>query len=203
MLKHLRNAHSKFANEVGFIRTCNFPDNCSTFQCCFCKFSSNEREEVDNHLNNEHYEDFEKPENVEDTFSTSPDSLDELLLPETKAKLKNNNLNNQNDEDEEDLLTELKTSPENGKFRKGTNDPSFPYRCARCLKRFSRSHYLKKHPCKAAMKVDPPSPPSTPSPKKFKISNEVNGFLKCTIKPCNKVFTNRKLFDEHQKFHKN
>lgn len=204
LYKHLKHAHSTFSKEKGFIDSIMAPANFGSFHCCFCRFSSKGRVKVEEHLMDEHYDDFETNGNADESLASSPDSLEELLLPETRAKL-NRNLNREedgDDDDEEDLLTEMvsKNQQYDNNRRKPPNHPSFKYRCVRCLRRFSRSSWLKRHICIALSETPTLSPPV---PKKPRISNEVNGFFKCTKKTCSQVFTDRKRYNEHLEQHHN
>ncbi|CAG9804970.1 unnamed protein product [Chironomus riparius] len=193
LTKHLHAAHLRYKNEDGFISSISNLETVGYFQCCFCKYSSKLRSKVAEHMTNEHYEDFEKGGGHEDSISSSPDSLEELLLPETRALRDNDDLY------EEDLLQEMEPRKNNTlkKMKKPTNDPSFRFRCARCQKRFSRSSWLKKHPCAgvgAKIKSEPEQ-----EAKKPRLSYLVNGFLRCNDKSCSKVFTDRNLYDHHVK----
>lgn len=192
LISHLKNAHLKHSQEEGYIQTLRDIESSYLYHCCFCKFTSKNRTVVENHLFNEHYEDFEKDETLEENkeMSSSFDSLEDITSPETKA------LPNSNNEgiEEEDLLIEMPEKDElqnnERKKRKPVNHPSFPHRCARCQKRFSRSHWLKRHLCKRFEE-------ETVEPKRFKVSNEMNGFLRCMSDKCSKVFTNRELYNQH------
>lgn len=191
MTKHLQAAHLKYKDEEGFTASISNLDSVGYFQCCFCKYSSKLRNKVAEHMTNEHYEDFEKGDVQEDSISSSPDSLEELLLPETRALREDNELY------EEDLLQEMEPKENNAfkKAKKSPNDPSFKYRCGRCLKRFSRSSWLKKHPCLGVglkIKSEP-----KPEAKKPRLSFVVNGFLRCNDVLCSKVFTDRNLYEYH------
>ncbi|XP_070491436.1 zinc finger protein 26-like [Chironomus tepperi] len=193
LTKHLHTAHLKYKDEQGFLASISNLETVGYFQCCFCKYSSKLRNKVAEHMTNEHYEDFEKGDGREDSISSSPDSLEELLLPETKALRDNDDLY------EEDLLQEMEPKGNNSfkKAKKPANDPSFRYRCARCQRRFSRSSWLKKHPCPGVgMKIK--SEPEQQA-KKPRLSYLVNGFLRCNDKSCSKVFTDRNLYDYHVK----
>lgn len=193
LLRHLQAAHLKYKDEHGYIATIKNVESVAYFQCCFCKYSSKIKSKVEEHMNNEHYEDFEKNDTLEESVSSSPDSLDELLLPETRA------LRRQDEFDEEDLLQEL-IPKDNNKKRKPANDPSFKYRCARCLRRFSRSSWLKKHPCTLTSVTTGTNVSEEPvhKLKKQRLSFQVNGFLRCTKDKCSRlVFTDRKQYDLH------
>lgn len=191
LTKHLHAAHLKYKDEDGFIASISNLESVGYFQCCFCKYSSKLRDKVAEHMTNEHYEDFEKGDGRDESISSSPDSLEELLLPETRALKDNDELY------EEDLLQEMEPKEKNlnKKIKKPANDPSFRYRCARCHKRFSRSSWLKKHPCTG---INIKSEPEQVA-KKPRLSYLVNGFLRCNNKSCSKVFTDRSLYDHHVK----
>ena len=193
LTKHLHAAHLKYKDEEGYIATISNLESVGYFQCCFCKYSSKSRAKVEEHMTNEHYEDFEKGDAHDDAISSSPDSLEELLLPETRA------LRNDDELYEDDLLQEMvpKDGNWNRKKKKPANDPSFRYRCGRCLRRFSRSSWLKKHPC-IGVELNIKSEPEQEA-KKPRLSNLVNGFLRCIDKSCSKVFTDRNLYDHHLK----
>lgn len=138
LLAHMKTEHIHSIKEPNFIASVNDIESTAIFRCCFCRFSVKSRSRVSDHMKNEHYEEFEKNETIEENFS-SPDSLENLVLPET-AKLI---------EDELDLLVEdlSRENVEEQRTRKKRNDPSFRHRCAHCLNNYAKLSVLKTHRC--------------------------------------------------------
>lgn len=142
LIPHMKTAHINSINESDFIKCLSDIESTAIFRCCFCRFSVKSRSRVSEHMKDEHYEEFEKHETIYEN-SSSPDSLENLVLPET-AKLI---------ESELDLLVEIPTEKkETGqpRKRKRHNDPSFKYRCGHCLRRYAKLFALKKHICSGA-----------------------------------------------------
>lgn len=192
LLSHLKDVHLNSVKEPGYLRTISDLESVVSFRCAFCSFSSKSRSRVDEHQLGEHYEDFEKNESFEYDQASSPDSLENLLLPETEEKLK---------KIDEELLVEVKTRKTNIK-RKPHNDPSFQYRCARCQRRFATPSSLKGHLCQRKEEPVVESPPPQPKvsdilPNKriTSLSQMVNGFFKCPL--CPQVFTDKKNHGSH------
>lgn len=185
---HLWKAHENFQLEEEFLATLYDSNAFSIYHCCFCKYSSHKRTYVENHLDGEHYDEFEKDFNSE-RITSSSDSLDELLSPENHVTLMNE-------------LKNLSNNHSNPK-RRPHNDLSFHYRCVRCKKNFSRKHWLKEHICiRANTKMIEEEEKIISAPKKSKITNNlVNGFYHCQHEKCSQVYTDKKLFDEHVNNH--
>lgn len=172
LIKHLQLAHKQYRDEKEYISSVCDPEALSAYHCCFCKYSSLEREVVVEHMLGEHYDEFDM-ENLEDTDrqTSSPDSLNEILLPENRAKLLG--------------FIESK-SP-----RKSFNyDVSHLFRCARCKRQFSRKYLLKDHICAARPTTELEQPTKS-------LKNLVNGFYHCTHPRCSQVYTNKVLYDVH------
>lgn len=128
-------------------------------------------------MSEEHYEEFDKEEYNDN--SSSPDSLEELVLPENRPRL-------------------LEINKFQLNKRKSANDPSFRFRCVRCKKRFSRQHWLKDHAFKCIRQNNIKDEESRDEPpKKRTFTNAVNGFYRCTHLKCSQVYTNKILFDQH------
>lgn len=193
LLNHLRSAHLSQVNDPGYIASISDLDSVAQHRCAFCFYSSENRSQVDTHMLSEHYDQFEKNEDHdEEQHSSSPDSLENLLLPES-AQL----LGNQDDE----LLHEI---PERSsmahatKRRRPANDPSFKFRCVRCGRRFARQKSLRHHECtRTAVLVNGSTScnSSSSSPTKRTNSQMVNGFYNCLL--CPQVFTDKEIFSRH------
>lgn len=201
MLNHLREAHVGQINDTGYLQTISNLESATSFRCPFCNFNSKDRKCVSLHLTNEHYEDFDKSK-LEEEPTSSPDSLENLILPETAKMLEDEKV--LEEEEEEDLLVEVpekkeKEVPAARKRRKPQNDPSFKFRCARCRKRFARAASLRKHFCPRGEAETQPvieQLPSKPIPNSPKVHQKtMNGFFRCTS--CPQVFTDRDLFNAH------
>lgn len=195
LLKHLKESHLALLTDSGYLRTISNCETATICRCAFCGFTSKVRARVDEHMINEHYDEYEKSESHEDDHSSSPDSLDNMLLPENEKHLKS---------DDEDLLVEVSSKPnENSSLkklsmkvrRKPKNDPSFQFRCARCLRRFAKSRTLKNHVCELYIKPVLSTNTSLPSNHKT-ITTAVSGFFRC--KSCPQVFTDKANHDIHQ-----
>ena len=179
--RHLRSAHQSSQYEKEFKNTLHNAIDYSIFHCCFCKYSSKYRRNVEQHISEEHYEEFDKEEYNECNNRSSPDSLEELLLPENRPR-----------------LLEIKKIQMNE--RRPANDPSFKFRCARCKRRFSRKFWLKDHTC---IRQNNEKTLEEDSPKKRKLI-VTNGFYRCPHLKCSQVYTNKILFDQHmEKKHTN
>lgn len=185
--RHLRSAHHNFQYETEFINTLNNAIDYSIFFCCFCKYSSKNRRNVEEHLSEEHYEEFDKEDYNECNNSSSPDrndSLEEMVLPENRSRLVEINKIQINE-------------------RRPANDPSFKFRCARCKRRFSRKFWLKDHAC-IRQNNEKTYNNEEPSKKKRILTNVVNGFYRCPHLKCSQVYTNKILYDLHmEKKHTN
>ena len=195
LLTHLKKAHLKSVNEFGYIQTIADTERVASHRCAFCKFTSKERTRVRDHMNNEHYDLFDKDESPpdeqeEEHISSSPDSLDKLFEQDL--------LNNPDEESSEDLLVEI-LNDEPLKKRRKTNDPSFRYRCARCQRRFSRPSHLRDHTCPVRKDKNKESEnyrSADPIPKRTsRIQQMQNKFYKC--KSCPIVFTDKTMFICH------
>lgn len=172
-------AHENFRNEREFKDTLKDAQDYSIYHCCFCKYSSKRRLNVEEHLSEEHYEEFDKEEYNESTShnSSSPDSLEELVLPENRPRLLEINKMQLNE-------------------RRPANDPSFRFRCFRCKKRFSRKHWLKDHAIKCIRQNNINGEETSDEPPKKRVF-AVNGFYRCPHLKCSQVYTNKILFDHH------
>jgi hypothetical protein len=169
LFNHLNLAHQLYKHEKEFSLTMCDPEAYSIYHCCFCKFSSLNRENVVEHMLGEHYDEFEM-ENPDETRNTSsPDSLDELLLPENRAKLLGF---------KESVSTPIKKRS------------AYPFRCGRCKRLFSSKYWLKDHVCaeRQPTELEPPAKVQR---------NLVNGFYHCPFPRCSQVYTNRVLYDVH------
>lgn len=135
IMRHLKSAHLDNVTEPEFAECLNNIESTAVFKCCFCRFSVEQRARVSEHLLSEHYEEFEKHESSEN--ASSPDSLEDLVLPETAKLIEN------------DLLVELpaKQRTNESGTRRQSNDPSFKHRCVHCSKRYSRISHLQRHAC--------------------------------------------------------
>lgn len=172
----------------------------SVHRCPFCIYDSTFRSNVETHMTFEHYDDFEKNSDSEKAES-SPDSLENLALPET-AK----------------AIDEMQREAENQQRRR-INDPSFKFRCVRCERRFASKDGLNIHSCRSKELTKPlPYKPSAPNPMnpieamlaarreqaqmnaQMRITTKtplVNGFFRCLS--CPQVFTNRGIYNAHLK----
>lgn len=193
LLNHLKAAHLNQVNDPGYIGTIRDLESISVYRCAFCQYSSKDRFRVDDHLIDEHYDEFEKSECTEEDHASSPDSLEELALPETKKILKKN----------EDLLVEMATkivmSAYDSKKRKPINDPSFKNRCVRCGRRFARKKALRNHACERITGIgengSTPATSSVVTPKIRNNSQMINGFFQCVS--CPQVFTDKEMYNKH------
>ena len=207
LLDHLKVIHKDLVNDEKYIATISDVESISIHRCPFCRYSSRIRNQVNDHMKDEHYDEFEKSEHPEEDNASSPDSLDSLLLPES-LKILNG---------KESKLLAAKHLKENmTKARRRANDPSFKYRCARCQRRFARPNTLHKHMCirKEAepSRSESPDLPAISPPPAISTSNNlnntskaagrftaksqmVNGFFNCLL--CPQVFTDRAMFTIH------
>lgn len=169
LFNHLKLAHQQYENEEEFLATFCDPEAYSICHCSFCKFTSLNRENVVEHMLGEHYDEFEMGNPDETRSTSSPDSLEELLLPENRAKL---------------LGFKESMSPPTKKRA------SYPFRCVRCKRRFSSKYWLKDHVCaeRQPTELEPPTKVQR---------NLVNGFYHCPHPRCSQVYTNRVLYDVH------
>lgn len=191
LINHLKIAHMKQNNDPGFIATLrNAGSNSALFQCGFCKFYACKCKRVMEHVTGEHYDEFDKADSiVEEQQVDSPDSLENLLLPETMEAMQCNN------DDAEDLLVEIPSKEDSRKnVRRKPNDPSFKFRCARCLKHFSRLQGLRRHICKAQPKEIKDS--LTGIVNEFASLKEGAGKFLCCTK-CSHVFSDKTLYLTH------
>jgi Zinc finger, C2H2 type len=200
LLNHLKTAHLKSVHDPGYISTLQDLESVSSHRCPFCRFTSKERNRVDQHMTQEHYDEFEKgefnDEDDENDHVSSPDSLENLFSAETIKVLRNK------EEDEDDLLVEVpkkkKMKSEKQRKRKPHNDPTFKFRCARCQRRFSRKKNLLTHICVRIEINDSnqKSPSVDPAPKRHSAKSQMlNGFYNCSS--CSHVFTDKALFNQH------
>lgn len=190
-MHHMTHQHGAETSDPEFVKT-KLNMNCSAlYRCPFCIFTSKDKDRCCEHIQAEHYEEFER-NNTPDLDISSPDSLENLMLPETADQLS----------DEDDLLVEME--PKKTKIRKAStgqrkkrpnNDPSFKFRCVKCTRKFSTSNRLKLHVCTRNIQTFQPQPtailktatPATP---------QVNGFFQCAS--CRQVFTDKSMFTKHQ-----
>jgi hypothetical protein len=177
LLEHVESQHSNFCNDLEYQNTLTNACNYLIYQCCFCKYISNQRHTVINHLMEEHYDEFEREEvnELRDSHSESPDSLSELLIPESLIKFR------------EKVAKEVSLQSTN------SNDQTLEFRCVRCLKRFSEKVWLILHVCKPKRK--------NVAVERRPNLNVVNGFFHCTHPKCSQVFTKLNLFKEHTNLH--
>lgn len=198
LLTHLKEFHPNQEHEAGYIDTISNLENIAVHRCAFCMYSSRERTLVLEHLKAEHYDEFEKEESVEEEQASSPDSLENLLLPETVKILSAR---------EEQLLVKTQESQQR-KYpqapRRPMNDPSFKYRCARCQRRFAKSETLRQHACRrkeVPVAISSPAQNHNPVPSKISqmrltVKSQIkNGFFGCQL--CPQVFTCREMFNHH------
>lgn len=198
LLPHLKEYHPNREHEAGYIHTISNLENIAVHRCAFCKYSTRERTLVIEHLKAEHYDEFEKEESVEEEQVSSPDSLENLFLPETVKILSAK---------EEQLLVKAKESQQR-KYppapRRPMNDPSFKYRCARCQRRFAKSETLRQHACRGKevpAVISSPAQNYNPVPSKISqmrqtVKSQIkNGFFGCQL--CPQVFTCREMFNHH------
>lgn len=200
LLEHLKIAHMDLVNDKDYIKTIQNVEKVAIFRCPFCHYSSKIRSDVNDHMKEGHYDDFEKSESHEEDNASSPDSLENLLLPESVDILKKN--------DQQIGSKKVRGAKSPVKKRRPINDPSFKYRCARCQRRFSKPRSLRKHLCfrleqseKSAVPVSRSTTASsqselhntkvTPTAK----SQMINGFFNCLL--CPQIFTDRALFNAH------
>lgn len=139
------------------------------FNCPICSFKSKDRGRVEEHLTNEHYEEFEKEslnenENTSQPTTSTQDLLHTLFEPDSMQKII-------------DLTEKLKTS---NSFLK--------HRCFRCQERFQTRDDLKDHECLAQIT----SSQNNNIIKQTRPS--LNGFYSCK---CLKYFTNKELYESH------
>lgn len=208
LLPHFKLYHLSHVNDQKAISTFSNLNDFAVHCCGFCNYSSQVRSEVVVHMKNEHYEVYEKGEVHEEELASSPDSLEDLVTPESAKIL-------ETQEEEDDLLVEIE--PKNK--RKPANDPSFKFRCARCFRRFSRQLSLKTHVCDREKAVPSSvSPPVVPSPaqpaQQINVAQNlpttsfariapklpmVNGFFRCP--QCPSVFFDKDRLNEHSEQH--
>lgn len=194
LLEHLKFAHLQFVNEPNYISTIKNIESVASHRCAFCIYSSRIRSEVCEHMQDEHYDEFEKSGATEEEAS-SPDSLENLFLPETVQILS------------ERELELSKKKPETQKKKPETkrrlvNDPSFKFRCFRCQRRFSRPDKLRNHVCLARLELKTANSSHKVSNTPLRItakSQMVNGFFNCL--KCPQIFTDREMFSKHVLIH--
>lgn len=168
LVHHLKIAHQQYKDEEKFQTTICDEEALDFYHCCFCKFLSVQRENVVEHLLSEHYDEFDMENDGDSRNTSTPDSLDELLLPENRAK----------------LLGFKDSLPSSRKRVK------YPFRCFRCKRKFSSKYWLKDHVCAERI-------PSEFEPPTKVQRNLVNGFYHCPHKKCSQVYTNRVLYEVH------
>jgi len=133
ILNHIKAAHMTFSQESGFTKAIGNLAAMSIYRCCFCKFLSSAESRVKSHIMDEHYSEFEaNPSSNEQT--PSPDSIENYLLQHIKVLNKPSGV---------PVRTFAVIVPDGAEERvivnrRRQNDPAFPFRCARCSKRFSR-----------------------------------------------------------------
>lgn len=199
LLEHIKIAHMDLVHDENYIRTISDVNSVASHRCAFCRYSSRIRSEVNEHMKDEHYDEFEKSENPEDDHASSPDSLENLLMPES-ARI----ISRKEEQLAKNQLMKVKTSL---KKRRPTNDPSFQFRCVRCQRRFAKSETLRRHTCYRHRKELPSSEsptldqfnnhdtPKTSQTRFTANSQMVNGFFNCLL--CPQVFTDRTMFAAH------
>lgn len=195
LLEHLKMFHMDSVNDPRYIKTISDVECVAYHRCAFCRYSSNIRPAVNAHMKDEHYDEFEKSDTSEEDHASSPDSLENILTPESSKILSK----------KEELAKEAVEK----KARRGANDPSFKNRCVRCQRRFAKPETLRKHTCRRLFKLTAqnPSNPSripqatnkdeamTPQPRIVPKPPMLNGFFNCML--CPRVFTDRALFNVH------
>jgi hypothetical protein len=194
LLNHLKNAHMSSVNDVGYIQTIADTENVASHRCAFCSFTSKNRPRVRDHMNDEHYDLYDKDDlketnEDEENHSSSPDSLENIFTMEPAV------ISAPLEDDPEDLLVACPI-----RKRRRPNDPSFKFRCVRCQRRFSRPSNLRDHVCteKLVVKVtpEPEKPWTDPWPKRMSTKEQLmNGFYNC--KSCPQVFTDKSMFNFH------
>lgn len=176
------------------------------YSCPLCIYRSKDRQLVTDHMISEHYDEFEKDEELGSNTSSSPDPFEHLLDPESVDKV-------------EMRLEELKAEKIIAMSLNSKPNGTCKHRCGKCKIVFETRDEIRSHKCfnrknveiQQSIPILPCEPNSFQSTPKFlQILNQatisrlprkifaqrVNGFHICK---CNKVFTNKQLFDEHHK----
>lgn len=198
LLNHVKTAHPNTENEPGYIKMISNIESIAVHRCAFCIFTSPVRSIVIDHLKNEHYDEFEKEIVLDDEQASSPDSLENLILPETAKILSAK-------EEELRLKTKEKIKEKYQNTRKKGNDPTFKFRCARCLQSYATSTTMRKHSCSCLnstmhstiSKNIPDFPDKEKSLTRITAKAQLDnqGFYVCPL--CPHVFTCREMFDSH------
>ena len=196
LVAHLNNNHPKYCDDIEFARTVKDEESAGIYHCAFCNFCVKVKVRVYQHMNDEHYDKFEKCESPElDQQISSPDSLENLVSPETAILI----------EEQEEQLRKRDQSQDRKKgakrIRRPNNDQSFKHRCGRCQRRYATSIGLKTHKCErqfddtqsSAMNSDPPFTKPVIAPKAQ--VPQVNGFYQCLF--CRNTYTDKEGFDLH------
>lgn len=178
LFRHLKEVHGAEKGQTqdeNFIRIFKDINSVAVHRCPFCIYCSNLRTQVEEHMKNEHYDDYEKNSNSEkDEMVSSPDSLENFMTPEAAQK----------------------------SARKPKNDSSFKFRCARCFNRYSTSSRLRDHTCSNKSIQPTLTPPTKFQPIAPKLPMRItqktqlcNGFFRCLS--CPQVFTDRIMYNNH------
>lgn len=186
LFRHLENAHPRDTLDHEYINTISDIDTASVYRCAFCQFSSKSRTPVEEHMKDEHYEDFEKETHDIEQYMSSPDSLEDLCLPETAKLVKEKEVEQIN------LLMEKEIQKQKEiRQRRMKNHPEFRFRCVRCERRFATSQILKHHECRRLTNG------FVTQPKDPNLSFAMKGFYKCFQCPRNQVFTDSASYEQH------
>lgn len=186
IMKHLHSQHDKLEIEaLHSVITANF----FVFSCPLCIFRSKNRQLVNEHVILEHYDEIEKGEqavtNGDLSRESSPDLINNLLDPESFEKV-------------ELRVEELKAENAMRKCLNSKTNGALKHRCGKCKALFDSRNDIRSHKCVIKMKSEESLPAPnidelSPISKKY-FAHRVNGFHLCK---CNKVFTNKDLFDKH------
>ncbi|CRK98932.1 CLUMA_CG012466, isoform A [Clunio marinus] len=193
LLAHFKKYLSNNTQDFGYKKTMKNLEDVAAYQCAFCRYFSNDRKLTEDHMKNEHYEEYEKrSDSSGDDKNDSPDSLD-CLLPKASSSSSEKEGNNIEIPEKTEQMTSLH------------------YRCARCFQSFSNSQNLKEHSCKryeqdhynlASRNENDDSSEKNQNEDAHQSNNRltiksqmVNGFFNCIF--CPKIFTDKTMCADH------